>query len=74
MITAYLGLAVILLICAVAAIVTLELFWPAGGRDPGPNDNWEQRNDLRRPSLEQPPEAQDLSVQAAIAAQIIDAD
>ena len=74
MVSASLGLVILSLICAVAAFMTLGLFWPSTRRDPGPRDNWEQRNDLRTPSLEQPPEAQDLSVQAAVAAQIRDTD
>jgi hypothetical protein len=74
MVSALLGLCIVFLVGAVAAIATLKLFWPARRREPGPTDNWEQRNDLRVPSLEQPQEAQDLSIQAAVAAQIIDTD
>jgi hypothetical protein len=68
------ALASIGLICAAAIALLAKLFWPARTPEPDQTDNWAQRNDLRSPSLEHLPEANDTSVDAAIASQILGTD
>ena len=65
-----LALVVIALVMFVAVTLIGRLFWPAAEAEPGPDSNWDQRNDERMPSLENAPEAGHTEVDAAIAAQI----
>lgn len=60
----------VLLLLAAVAVLIARLFWAASSQASDPDDPWAQHNELRTPSLEQPPEASDTSVDAAIAAQI----
>lgn len=65
------AVAVLGLICVAAMVLPYRLFWRQSPQDVGEAGNWAQRNDLRTPSLEQPPEAQDNAVDAAVASQIL---
>ena len=67
------GLAAIgvLAVIALGTALAVKLFWPARSVASDDDDPWAQHNDSRMPSLEQPPEARDTSVDAAVAAQII---
>lgn len=62
------------LLCSGAVALVVRLFWPRPTHEPDAADDWAQRNDLRVPSLEHPPEAQDTALDAAVASQIIGID
>lgn len=62
------------LICLCAILLLTKIFWPRRAREPDETDNWAQRNDLRTPSLEKPQEAQDYSVEAAVASEMMGPD
>lgn len=68
------ALAIVAFLCLATIILLAKFFWPARTLEPDEADNWEQRNDLRRPSLEHPPEANDTAVDAAVASQILGID
>ncbi|HEX5238499.1 MAG TPA: hypothetical protein VFW39_08560 [Sphingomicrobium sp.] len=69
-----LALIVVALVLFVAVTLVGRLFWPAADSEPGPDDNWEQRNEERMPSLETAPEAGHTEVDAAVAAQELGVD
>ncbi len=64
--------ALLVLVIAVAALVA-KLFWPVASQAADADDPWAQHNEARTPSLEQPPEAHDRSVDVAVAAQSLGA-
>lgn len=69
-----LALAVVALVVFLAVTLVGRLFWPAADVEPGPDANWEQRNDERTPSLETAPGAGNTEVDAAVAAQELGID
>lgn len=68
------ALAIVGILCVATIVLLAKFFWPARTHDPDEANNWEQRNDLRAPSLERLPEATDTSVDAAVASQILGID
>ncbi|HSQ98786.1 MAG TPA: hypothetical protein VLM36_02605 [Sphingomicrobium sp.] len=68
------ALAIVACLCLATIVLLAKFFWPARTREPDETDNWQQRNDLRAPSLEHMPEANDTAVDAAIASQILGTD
>ena len=69
-----LALAGIAALILVATLLVARLFWPASQSAADSEDPGAQHNELRTPSLEQPSEARDTSVDAAVAAQITGID
>ena len=66
---ATLDVLVLVVLTAGAVALLLKLFWPKAAHGPDAADNWEQHNDLRTPSLEKAPEADNTAVDAAVAVQ-----
>lgn len=52
-----------------AAALVAWLFWSRSPSDDAADANWEQRNDLRMPSLENAPQPGNTEVDAAVAAE-----
>jgi hypothetical protein len=68
------ALIVALLAPVIVLAVVARLFWSPARPEAGPDDNWQQHNELRMPSLEAAPDPGHTEVDAAVAAQELGID